>query len=268
MQSAQNNKLFSNVIPAATSHSKLNDADYLAVMCHEIGTPLTAIVGLTHIISSVECSHQKKRECAEMLRDSSLMLMDLLKDLLDSSKLESGRMEIEHTRFSLTKVIEEVVHIATFKAEQKGLPLHVHIGGGLPNELIGDPLRIRQIALNLLINAIKFTHTGQVSLYVNASGESSRYCTVSITVADGGNGMSESEIAKIFDKYAQANASVSRNYGGTGLGLSISQDLAHLMHGNITVKSWPGIGSHFIVTLPLQKVSPCRIETSTALLAA
>ncbi len=231
------------------------DADYLATLCHEIRTPLATIVGLSDILSNAECNPRRQSECAGMLRDSSHMLMALLNDLLDSSRLEAGRMEIEHTCFNLAEVVQEAVHIITLPAKEKGLELYTHIGSGLPMELVGDPLRIRQILLNLLSNAVKFTTTGQVALYVTAKPVlNGHYCPVSITVADSGAGMSKAEIEKIFEKYVQANASVSRKHGGTGLGLSISRNLAHLMHGDITVKSWPGIGSHFIVTLPLEKM--------------
>jgi len=195
-------------LPATLSddapYSRFSDADYLAVMCHEIGTPLSAIIGLSHILGGGACTTQQKTECAEMLRDSSHMLMGLLNDLLDSARIESGRMEIEHARFNLATVVEEAVHIIALKAKAKGLELLVHMGNGLPAELIGDSLRIRQILLNLLANAVKFTETGQIALYVNAHADSRRYCPVSITVADSGIGMSQVEIEKVFDTYVQA----------------------------------------------------------------
>ncbi len=253
MQLVAQIKDFPGILPAATLRSKFGDADYLAIMCHEIGTPLNSIIGLSHILSDMECSPQRKTECAEMLRDSSHMLMDLMKNMLDSSKIDADMLEIEDIDFDLVALVQEAVHIIAVKAAAKGLHLHVHITNGLPPQWIGDPLRIRQILLNLLSNAVKFTEKGQVSLYVNAKLDRHGNDQLCITVADTGIGMSETELKKIFGKYKQANASVSRNYGGTGLGLSISQELARLMHGNIVVKSWPGMGSHFILTLPLQK---------------
>lgn len=236
----------------SSSSSRFENTDYLAQMCHEIGTPLSSIIGLSHILSNGKCSEQKKSECAEMLRDSSHMLMELLSDLLDSSKLKAGKMEIAHTHFNLAKIIEEAVHIVALKAEEKGLALQVHISRQMPDDFMGDPLRIRQIVVNLLANAVKFTEAGHITLYVNSMPSSPKNCIVSITVADSGIGMNEAEIQKIFEHYVQANAHVSRNHGGSGLGLSISQGLAHLMQGEITVKSWPGIGSHFRVTVPLE----------------
>jgi len=244
---------FSDILLAQVANSRFGDADYLAVMCHEIATPLASIIGLSHILTNVDCSPQKKAECAEMLRDSSNMLMALMKNMLDGAKMEAGMLEIEEINFDLAQVIQEAVHMIATKAAEKKLALHVHIADGLPTQLLGDPLRIRQILLNLLSNAVKFTATGNVTLYVNGIIDGDGNDQLCITVVDTGIGISEGALEKIFSKYKQASASISREHGGTGLGLSISQDLARLMHGDIAVKSWPGMGSHFIVTLPLQK---------------
>lgn len=235
------------------SPSKFNNTDYLAIMCHEIGTPLSAIISLSHILATAEYCPQKRAECAEMLRDSSNMLLALMKNMLDASKIEAGMIEIEEIGFDIAHVVQEAVHIIANKVAEKGLALHVHIAEGFPRQLVGDPLRIRQILLNLLSNAVKFTATGNITLYVNRIRGREGNEQLCITVADTGIGMSESTLGKIFDKYVQGDSSTSRNYGGTGLGLSISQDLAHLMQGGITVKSWPNMGSHFILTLPLHK---------------
>jgi signal transduction histidine kinase len=176
-----------------------------------------------------------------MLRDSSQLLMTLMNNMLDSSKLAEGMMDIEHIRFDLTEVIQKTVHIIAIKAAEKGLNLFIHINNSLPKAFIGDPLRISQILLNLLGNAIKFTNAGQIGLYVNAKKRPDGKYDVSIAVADSGIGIKEEVIGTIFDRYKQADASISRTFGGTGLGLSISQDLAQLMHGYITVKSRVGI---------------------------
>jgi signal transduction histidine kinase len=247
---------FSGIISSEAPISRFGDADYLALMCHEIGTPLASIIGLSHILTNVECSPQKKKECADMLRESADMLIALMRNMLDASKMEAGMIEIEEIDFDIAQVAQEAVHIISTKAADKGLTLHVHIAEGLPQQLVGDPLRIRQILLNLLSNAVKFTATGNVTLYVNGIIDSEGNDQLCITVVDTGIGMSEESLRKIFDKYTQGNAAISREYGGTGLGLSISQDLAHLMRGDIAVKSWPGMGSHFILTLPLLKSQP------------
>jgi len=260
MQLVTQIKEFPEILSAGIPRSRFEDADYLAIMCHEIGTPLTSIIGLSHILSDRECSPEKKSKCAEMLRDSSNMLMELMRNMLDSSKLDAGMIEIEDIDFDLVKVVQEAVHIIATKAAEKGLDLYVHITNRVPPQWVGDPLRIRQILLNLLSNAVKFTERGKISLYVNAKFDRHGNNQLCITVADTGMGISKESLKKIFSKYTQANAGISRKHGGTGLGLSISQDLAHRMHGDIAVKSWPGMGSHFIVTLPLHK--------ATALLAA
>lgn len=254
MQLATRIKEYPRIVHAE-AHVRFEEADYLAIMCHEIATPLNAIIGLSYILANVECSPQKKNECGEMLRDSSNMIMELLKNMLEHSRIDAGMTEVENIAFDLTKVVQEAVHIIAVKASEKGLDLNVHIANELPTQCIGDPLRIRQILLNLLNNAIKFTEKGQVSLDVNKTTNMHGNDQLCITVADTGIGIKEEFIEKIFDKYTQADSSVSRKYGGTGLGLSISQELARLMQGSIAVKSWLGIGSHFIVTLPLQSAS-------------
>jgi len=239
----------------AVPHPKFEDAEHLAILCHEIRTPLGAIVGLADLLASLECSPEKQRECADMLHDSSKMLMELLNDLLDSFKLGSGEMELEHIPFDLTKVLEEAKNIITVKAQEKGLNVYINIGRDIPVLFMGDPLRIRQILLNLLSNAIKFTNKGIISIHMNEEITSNGYSHIRITVADSGIGIGKENLSKIFNKYKQASTSVSREYGGTGLGLFISQELAYLMKGRISVESWPLIGSHFTVSLPLQKAS-------------
>jgi signal transduction histidine kinase len=188
-----------------------------------------------------------------MLQDSSHMLTELLNDLLDSFKIDNGRMALEHIVFDLAKVLEEAKNIITVKAKEKGIGIDMQVGTDLPVLYVGDPLRIRQILLNLLGNAVKFTSHGIISIYMAQKEGSRGYSEVSITVADCGIGISNEKLGRIFEKYAQGDVSISREYGGTGLGLFISQELAHLMKGGITVKSWPHMGSHFILTLPLQK---------------
>jgi len=164
-------------------------------------------------------------------------------------------VKMEHIDFDPAKVALEAVRIIAGKALEKGLELYVHIEDGFPAQYIGDPLRIRQILLNLLGNAIKFTERGHIALYLDAKIDMNGNDQLCITVEDTGIGITPEQQKKIFDKYEQANSSISQDYGGSGLGLSISQDLAYLMNGDIAVKSWPHKGSHFIVTLPLQKSS-------------
>jgi two-component system sensor histidine kinase/response regulator len=240
---------------AGRQKSKLDEAHYMNTMCHEIRTPLAAIIGITQLLAMKMCTPDKHDQCIEMLSDSAKMLKSLLDDMLDSSKICSGMMGIESVEFDLSKIINEIANIAAIQATEKAVGISVNFGNDLPIVLMGDPLRIRQILLNLLSNAIKFTDKGYVSLYVNATADLFGAYQVSITVADTGIGMKEDQLERIFEEYTQATTGTSRTYGGTGLGLSISRQLARLMHGDITVKSWPNMGSQFTITLPLQKVA-------------
>lgn len=260
MNLAVHNKDFPAILTAGEPYSKFNDADYLAFMCHEIGTPLTAIVGLSHILANVQCSPEKKQECAIMLNESSNMLMGLMKNMLDSSKLEAGMIEIENTEFDLAKIIREAAHIILPQAEAKGIELFVHLGQ-MPESMMGDPIRIQQIVLNLLSNAVKFTNAGYVRLDAQALPDVGGRWRVRIAVTDTGIGMSPQQASRIFDKYKQADSSTSRKYGGTGLGLTISRELAQLMQGDIQVESTLGMGSCFTawLSLPQLAITPLAI---------
>lgn len=248
-------KKLSEIIPMETPGTHTMDADYLAIMCHEIRTPLNAVVGLASIIGSLEHNPGKQKQCVAMLNDSAKMLITLLDELLDSFQINGHGIKLEHAVFDLAKLLQEAKNIMTAKAEEKGLQLHIRIGEGIPAYFMGDPLRIRQIILNLLGNAVKFTSTGIISIYMAEKMLANGYSSIRITVADCGIGIAKENLAKIFDKYAQADSSIGKKYGGTGLGLFISQELAHLMKGKITAKSWPGRGSHFTLSLPLQKAA-------------
>ncbi len=182
------------------------------------------------------------------------MLTELLNDLLDSFKIDNRRIVLEHIPFDLTNVLEEAKNIISVKAQEKGLRIDMQIETSAQSLYMGDPLRLRQIVLNLLSNAIKFTSTGIITLSMKVEKNS----TISITVADCGIGIDNEKLIEIFDKYVQGDTSISREYGGTGLGLFISQELAHLMKGDITVKSRMGEGSQFTLTLPLQKAPVTR----------
>ncbi len=241
------------VLPVRTLRSRFEDADYLAVICHEISTPLGSIIGLSRILADTDCTPEKKIECAEMLRDSSSMLMGLMRNLLDSARLDAGMLEIDHVGFDLHKLLEGVKNIISIKAQDKALNVHLHLNSDMLAFYVGDPLRISQILLNLLSNAVKFTSRGDISIYLTEEIASKGFSAIKITVADRGIGIDDEMQKKIFNKFAQGGANITRQYGGTGLGLFISQELAHLMKGNITVKSWPHIGTHFTLALRLQK---------------
>ena len=226
------------------------ESSYLADMCHEMRSPLTAILGVSQILLTHMYPPQKEEQLVEALRDSTLMLKELIDVMLDNSRLESGKMELDHTPFDLVKTIREAVHIVTPKVEEKGLNLYVHIGQ-IPAFLTGDALRIRQIMINLLSNAVKFTDSGYVRLDVQVMPETNDGWRVRIAVTDSGIGIAPEQQARIFDKYTQAEASTYRKYGGTGLGLTICRELAHMMQGDIMVESTLGKGSYFTALLHL-----------------
>jgi len=226
------------------------ESSYLADMCHEMRSPLTAILGISQILLTPMCSPQKQDQCVEILRNSTLMLKELVDVMLDNSRLESGRMELDHAPFDLAKAVQEAVHIVTPKAEEKGLNFYTQIGK-VPASLVGDSLRIRQIVINLLSNAVKFTECGYIRLDVQAVPDTNGGYRVRIAVTDTGIGIAPEQQARIFDKYTQAEASTYRRYGGTGLGLTICRELAHMMQGDIMVESTPGKGSCFTALLRL-----------------
>lgn len=229
------------------------ESSYLADMCHEMRSPLTAILGISQILLTPMCSPQKQGQCVEILRNSTLMLKELVDVMLDNSRIESGMVELDHTSLDITKIIQEAAHIVTPKAEEKGLNLYVHIGR-VPASLTGDSLRIRQIVVNLLSNAVKFTECGYIRLDAQAVPDANGGYRVRIAVTDTGIGIAPQQQARIFDKYTQAEASTYRRFGGTGLGLTICRELAHMMQGDIMVKSTPGKGSCFTALLHLDEV--------------
>lgn len=190
-----------------------------------------------------------------MLSDSSTMLLELMRNMLDSSRLDAGKIEIENIEFDLAKVMREAAHIVSLKAEEKGLNLYVNIAPA-PARMMGDPLRIRQIVLNLLSNAVKFTETGDIRLDAQAIPDTDGGWCLQIAVTDTGIGIAPERQARIFDKYTQAETSTSRKYGGTGLGLTICRELAQMMGGDIMVESTPGKGSCFTALLRLPVAMP------------
>jgi two-component system, sensor histidine kinase and response regulator len=242
------------ILPPIGHHTKFNDADYMACICHEISTPLTAILGLSHILANVECSAEKKKECAVMLNESSTMLIGLMKNMLDSSKIDAGMIELEHIRFDLAALTEVAAHILTPAAEAKGIHVAIHLGK-MPKTITGDPLRIQQIMINLLSNAIKFTTSGEIRMEVEALPDTSKTYCVRISVTDSGIGIPPQQLARIFDKYTQAESTTPSHYGGTGLGLTIARELANMMGGDILVSSIVGVGSCFTALLRLPDIT-------------
>ncbi len=218
---------------------------FLARMSHEIRTPLHGMLTALELLQN-EHRQLDDSELLQIVRESGLMLQDLVNDILDFSKLQAGRLELEQISFHLPDLIESVLSFFWPQAHNKSLPLVGMIDPDLPRHIWGDPLRLRQILMNLIANALKFTHAGQVSVNAERLGESVR-----LSVRDTGIGIEAEAIPRLFSIFEQAHASTSRHFGGTGLGLVIAKQLAERMGGRIEVSSTPNVGSCFAVWLPL-----------------
>ena len=227
------------------SHSK---SAFLANMSHEIRTPLNAVLGMMSLLLETPLS-QSQREYVTTARSSGAALLSVINDILDISKIEAGKLEIELSPFVLREWLEEAVGILTPKARSKGLALHYRVADGVPAAIESDAARLRQILVNLLDNAIKFTPRGEVTLEVERGPERDGLVELRFAVRDTGIGIPADRLERLFQPFGQADSSMSRLCGGTGLGLVISQRLAKLLGGRMWVESEPGRGSSFLFTL-------------------
>ena len=227
-------------------------SEFLANMSHEIRTPLNGVMGMIRLARESEAPF-RQREYLETAQTSADSLLTLLNDLLDFSRIEAGHTHLDTTPFSLRRTLDEALAPFVQPAEEKGLQCHRRISEAVPDLLVGDPARLRQVLFNLVGNAVKFTEAGSVTLAADLTTRTEDAVTLAFTVTDTGPGIPAHQHQTIFDPFAQADPSVSRRHGGTGLGLSISTRLVTAMGGTLTVKSRPGEGAtfHFELTLPL-----------------
>ncbi|MCM2321849.1 MAG: response regulator [Oligoflexia bacterium] len=224
---------------------------FLANLSHEIRTPLNAIIGMTDILHETKLSREQTR-FVDTLRRAGETLLALINDILDLSKIESGRAELQAEEVELSELIDRIGEIMALRAHQKGLELTCYIAPDVPSHVLTDSNGLRQVLVNLLGNAVKFTASGEISLRVERAGEDSEPTLVRFSVSDTGIGIAENRFEAIFESFSQADPSIAMNYGGTGLGLAISKRIVEAMDGKLTVQSRLGVGSVFEFTIPLQ----------------
>lgn len=228
-------------------------SDFLAHFSHEIRTPMNAIIGFSELMTHTNLN-EKQQSYIQSIHKSGNVLTDLLNDILDFSKIEAGKVSLEKIEFSPSEVLGNVQAIVSPKAEEKALSLVIEGEDDLPDLLKGDPTRLSQILINLASNAVKFTKEGCVTLSLSAQSEINGKVSLRGEVTDTGIGMTEAQLAKLFQSFSQADVSVARQYGGTGLGLAISKELVELMDGSIHVESEPGVGTRFFFKVQLETV--------------
>lgn len=243
---------------------------FLSTVSHEIRTPMNAILGFTHLFNRANLD-DNQRNYLDKIKLSADTLLNIINDVLDISKIEAGKLELECVPFNLQKILQTVYSVAEYRALEKHLLLTMRVADNVPARFIGDPKRISQILLNLVNNALKFTNQGSVDVDVRlvekdqTSGAGRPGTLLTVRVTDTGIGLSPEQLDKLFKPFSQADSSVTRQYGGTGLGLTICKELVELMGGCIGVESEPGKGSSFFFTLRLAEAADTSNENTATI---